>query len=739
MNQLAGTISTVIFRNDDFLIARLIEEGNREIIITGSMYGVDKGEKIAVQGKWVNHPKFGQQFEVERWEKPIPDTEENIIAFLSSDFIKGCGKVTAKRIVEKLGSKAIDIMMEQGVASLNGIKGIRAKNATTIIESVKKNFVLQLIISELNQYGITTKMATKIYKKFPNDPVGTIKKNPYLLTKLDMVGFIKADEIALRMGISSASAFRIEACAYYLLKEACYGEGHCFLPEEDFFRETINVLNKGCPEKVIKDQIINTLYNLEIGKKFTFEQKAVYLSYIYRYEINVAQKLSKMRGSRGGEAMPFLEKAIRDYQTDNRVVLAEQQREAIRALFQNNLLILTGGPGTGKTVITKAMIEIHSKQHPSHKIGLCAPTGRAARRLEEATGVFAQTAHSMIGKTPDGDPLHHKDNPLSFDLIIIDEVSMMDIHLASDLLDAVKQNAKILFIGDVDQLPSVGSGNFLNDMIEAGLPIVRLTEIFRQAQDSQIITNAHRVNQGKPIVIDSIKKDFYFLEYDSPCKISEMIRKSALRFIELGYPIEDILVLSPMRKGPNGTDELNIILQQALNPPSPDKQEWTVGKTTYRVGDKVIHIKNNKEKDIYNGEIGMVKEISVVMDEEEKEEKALICNFSGREIAYRQEDLKQLQLAYSITIHKSQGGQAPIVITPISMSHYRMLTRNLIYTGMTRAKKIMVYIGTRKALNVAIQNNKVTMRNTRLGERIKNIEKAKGNIVALESEWKKVH
>lgn len=738
---ITGTIVKVIFRRDDYLIARFIDSTNKEFIITGSMYGVEEGDKINVEGKWINHAKYGEQFEVERWERPLPDTKESVIAFLSSGVIKGCGPARAKLIAEKLGAKTITILMEQGESALVGIKGIGFATAKSIVESVKENFVLQQIISEFYQYGITPKMATKIYKTFKEDPVGKIKKNPYLLTQLDMVGFVKADEIALNMGVSPSSAYRIEACAYHVLKETCFEKGHCYLQEEEFFDEILSMLNKTCTNKLTLDEIINTLYNLENSSRFVFENGRVYLKYLYKCEVNVAQKLSKMRGTREGEAMPISQKnrieiAIRDYQAKNKIVLAEQQREAIRQLFQNNLLILTGGPGTGKTTVTKAMIDIYSKYHPNHEIGLAAPTGRAARRLEEATGKPAQTIHSMIGKTPEGNPLHNKENPLVYDLIIIDEVSMMDIQLANDFLNAVRPSTRIVFVGDVDQLSSVGAGNFLKDMIEAGLPTIKLTEIFRQAQESQIITNAHRVNRGLPIVIDEAKRDFYFLHYEDTEKIADMIKRSVLRFIELGYSIQDILVLSPMRKGIIGTDELNKMLQKALNPSSPDKAEWTVGQKTYRVGDKVIHTKNNKDKDIYNGEIGIISSIRTITDEEGNTQKILVCDFSGRKVVYYQEDVKQLQLAYSITIHKSQGGQAPIVITPISMSHYRMLARNLIYTAMTRAEKIMVFVGTKKAMNIAIRNDKVTRRNTRLAERIVNIERTIVKLKQLETGWK---
>jgi exodeoxyribonuclease V alpha subunit len=387
-------------------------------------------------------------------------------------------------------------------------------------------------------------------------------------------------------------------------------------------------------------------------------------------------------------------------------------------LFQYNVLILTGNPGTGKTVTTKALIDIYRQKNKNAYIGLCAPTGRAARRLAEVTGMEASTIHSMIGFRQGMEPEHDRHNPLPYDFIIVDEVSMMDIQLAYYLLEAIRPGTKVLFVGDVDQLPSVNPGNFLNDVINAGIPTVKLTEIFRQAQESQIIINAHRINKGQSIIIDESKNDFYFLHKEDPKEIAQLIKKSVLRFIQLGYSIEDILVLSPMKKGPIGTQELNRMLQEAVNPPSPAKDEWKVGKTVFRQGDKVIHTKNNRIKGLNNGEMGIVTRVGIHYDDEGMAHEALFCNFMGREVFYLKEELKELQLAYCITIHKSQGGQAPIVIMPVSTSHYIMLARNLIYTAITRAEEKVVMIGTKKALNIAVRNNKILQRNTRLTERL---------------------
>lgn len=720
-NCLQGELGRIIYRNDDFLIAILETEQGIEQVIKGSVLGVNKGEELIVHGEWTVHPKYGRQFEIERWERPLPATKEQAIVFLSSGLIKGCGPKRAKMIVNHLGSSAVEVMMEQGESAIQHIKGIGEKNARTIINSVKSNFEVQKIIGELSQYGISTNMAMKIYKEYGSNTVSVVKENPYLLTKLDLVGFLKADEIARKVGVSPLSGYRVEACVDYVLKEKCMSLGHCYLPENELIEQTLKVLNHNQSEneRVTWEDVSQSIYQLELKGRLIFEDGCVYPKYLHTYETTIACKLSKLTRCRDGEAMPEkLDARIKDYQRRHGIVLAEQQREAIRQLFWNNVLILTGGPGTGKTTVTKALIDIYRQKNRNTYIGLCAPTGRAARRLAEVTGMKASTIHSMIGFRQGEEPEYNRHNPLTYDFVIVDEVSMMDIQLAHFLLEAVKPGTKVLFVGDVDQLPSVNPGNFLKDMIEAGIPTVRLKKIFRQAQESQIIVNAHRVNQGLPLVIDEAKKDFYFIHQEKTEYIAELIKKSVLRFLQLGYRMEDILVLSPMKKGLIGTKELNRILQEAVNPAHPSKDEWKVGKTVFRQGDKVIHTKNNRAKGLNNGEMGIVTRVGVHYDDDGVAHQALYCTFMGQEVFYLKDELKELQLAYCITIHKSQGGQAPIVIMPVSTSHYIMLAKNLIYTGMTRAEEKVVLVGTQKALNIAIRNNKIVKRNTKLRERI---------------------
>ncbi|MFD1362692.1 SF1B family DNA helicase RecD2 [Lentibacillus salinarum] len=710
-----GTVSKIIYRNDDFLIARFSGD-SQETTIKGSILGVKQGEKLTVYGNWEHHAKYGKQFAVTRWERPLPKTDEQAIAFLASPLIKGCGEKRAKQIVNHLGTNALERIADEGVSCLTAIKGIGEKKAQKIADSVISTFEVQKIIGKLLQYGISAKMAMKLYKEYGSNAVAVIEENPYKLTELNLVGFHKADEIAKNMGITPLSGFRINACVQFVLKEKCFQAGHCYLPEDELIEETLRCLNHNTDEKVTNNEVIQSISNLE-EKRIVNDNGFVYPKFLHEHEMNLSWKLAKMQGSTRGKGVSSVVKHIKNYQKQHNVVLAEKQREAIRKLFEENLLILTGNPGTGKTTVVQAMIDIYKKVYKKDDIALCAPTGRASRKLAEVTGHAASTIHRLIGLQPGEAPQYSEDNPLSEQLIIIDEMSMVDVRLASKLMAAIQKDAIVLFVGDADQLPSVNPGNVLKDMIEGGIPNVKLTEIFRQAQESQIVTNAHRINQGQSLLIDDSKNDFYFIQKEDPKKIAHMLVKSAVRFVELGYALEDILVLSPIKKGPIGTITLNEALQETLNPASSSKKEWKKGNTIFRQGDKVIQTKNNYDKDVFNGDIGTIKDITQIKSDDEIID-VMICDFMGEEVEYTKDQLNELQLAYCITIHKSQGGQAPVVIIPVSTSHYIMLARNLIYTGMTRAEERMVFIGTKKAMHIAAGNNKVTQRNTKLAKRI---------------------
>ncbi|GAB3051203.1 SF1B family DNA helicase RecD2 [Virgibacillus ainsalahensis] len=718
MKEYTGIISRMLYQNEDFLIA-ILRTNSEEIKFTGDFYGVEKGEKMTVRGTWEHHPKYGDQFAVESWERPIPQTEEQILAFLSSPMVKGCGKKQAREIVQSFGKQTLEIISAEGESCLTDIEGIGRKRAKNIVNSVTNTFEIQKIVSKLLVYGITTKMALRFYKEFGSNTVEILKRNPYKLTELDLIGFLKADEIAKRIGIMPTSGYRIEACLQYVLKKCCFESGHSYIPKDELLYETEKALNHNSKpsDSVTKKELENSLMCTE-EKLIVNEDGCIFPKFLYHHEDNLSRKLSKMRGFRNGRGMPKLKSYLEKYQRMQKVTLAEKQKDSIWKLFKEQLLILTGGPGTGKTTVIRAMIDIYKEMYPKDKISLVAPTGRASRKLSEVTGQEASTIHRLIGYRQGEPPAYHQDNKLPCELLVVDEISMVDVSLGNHLVQALKDNTKVLFVGDTDQLPSVNPGNILGDMIQAGLPTIKLTEVFRQAQESQIINNAHRINQGKSILIDKEKDDFFFLLQENPEKIAALMVRSAKQFISRGYALSDILLLSPMRKGPVGTIALNEKLREALNPPNPDTQEWLVGKRVFRQGDKVIQILNNYDKQIFNGDIGIIQSVTEEKDDNGDSIDVMKVDYGGKVISYTKKDTKELELGYTITIHKSQGGEAPVVIIPVTTSHYNMLARNLMYTGMTRATEKMVFIGTEKAMNIAIHNDQILQRNSKLAERI---------------------
>lgn len=716
--QYEGTVKQLIYSNNDYLIA-LFETEKQIIKIIGNMFGIEPKEKLLIKGIWKQHQRYGKQLEVTEWKRPIPKSEDEAIEILSSGIIKGVGKARAKLIVKTLGDQAISIISKDGEKALSGIKGIGKKTAKDIAESVRRNYELQEVIKHLKEYNLEINVIQRLYKKYGTDTVAKVHQNPYRIMKVSNMSFFRVDEIAQKMGIKPQSGYRIGSCIKYTLNILCHQNGHTFIHQEILLRETLINLNRNIDETehVEEEELLQSIYDLE-DKLLVIEENRVYPKHLFEYEEGLAQKLSILRGSRGGEAMPKIEKYIKTYQTENGIILANNQREVIKRLMTEQVMVLTGGPGTGKTTVIKAIIDIYKKINNNGVICLCAPTGRASRKLQEATGHEAMTIHRLIGYRQGEPPLYHAKNKLNGDLFIVDEFSMADLEISYLFLDAVNKNAKILFVGDVDQLPSVGVGNVLADLISSSIPTVRLTEIFRQSENSQIVVNAHRINHGQSLLLDPEKNDFYFIHQSDLLRIQNLIIRSAVRFIELGYSLEDILILSPMHKGEVGVTLLNEKLRETLNPPSPYKKELHLGKRLFREGDKVIQNINNVDKNIFNGEIGIVKSITKEKGKNGELIDIIICEFDTKLVKYERKDTIELDLAYCITIHKSQGGEAPIVIMPVTISHKVMLARNLYYTGITRAKEKVVLIGTEHAMNIAINNNQITNRNSQLDKKI---------------------
>ncbi|GGI97744.1 SF1B family DNA helicase RecD2 [Paenibacillus hunanensis] len=685
------------------------------VVVKGSLFGMGKNERITVNGAWETHPKYGQQFAVTHWERPLPISTEQVVAFLSSKFVKGCGKKRAELIAKHLGDKAIDRIMQEGTGCLLDIRGVGSKNAGKIANSIQQNFEIQQVMAALMPYGITAELITKAYSAWGTECVDMICRNPYRLTELGSLGFVKADEVASQIGIDMDSPYRLNAALHHTLNEMCYGNGHCYVMEQELIDRTMQLLHG-----VDGREIWTELQLMAAHEQVIWERDRVYPKSLYIYESKLAYKVSCMV-QRPAQSAPNLDQLIREYQLQKKIVLAEKQREAIRMLFMQQLLIVTGNPGTGKTTTVQAMLELYQQKHTDAKIGLCAPAARAARRLGEITHRYSETLHLLLGFRPGEEPEYGESLPLPYDLVCIDEWSMADLQMAYYLFEAIGSRTKVILVGDSDQLASVGPGNVLRDLIAAGVPHIRLDEIFRRAKESQITMNAHRINGGKDIQIDDSKDDFYFIEQSSPEAIQRLMIRSVLRFLDIGYALDEIFILSPMKKGLIGTEELNVALQAAINPPAGDKVELKVQGMVYRQGDKILRLRRNDySKKVLNGDIGTVKGTKSLLDEEGKEtdEIGLLCDFYGHEVLLSQRELRDFGLGYAATIHKTIGCEAPIVIMPVSIEHRSMLIRENVYTGLTRAKQIAVMIGSRQALRYAIQNKNKSPRNTGLRERI---------------------
>ena len=745
--RLKGTIKKILFprpvtADTDFMIAILIGNGEVEVTVKGAMCGIHEKDEILIEGEWVNDKKYGMQVQVTGWERPIPTTKKQAIELLSSSLIKGCGPKTAKLIVEALGDGAIETILQQKEACLYRVKGISQKNATKIVVSLSDNFNVQNIIKHLAQYGVTVKMAIKLHKLYAGNSVPIVQANPYELANLSMVGFDQADTIALNMGVAENSSFRCQAAVLNIMKKY---DGHCYTEKDELIRDSLLMLNKRSKKILSESDIESALYYLNKAQKVVDDSGRIYLKSIYEHERTAARRIYELVTAKGSVVPKArIDHEIIRYQTKNKIILNTKQQEVIYQLFESNILVLTGGPGTGKSAVIKAASYIYQQLFPADKKALCAPTGRASQHLTMLSGMRAKTVHRILNwgvKTKADDEVSllkaKKDelNPLEEDLVIVDEWSMADIELASSLLRAIPQKGKVLFVGDPDQLPSVGPGAVLRDMIDSHVvPVVHLDEIYRQAKNSLITENAHRINRGEMIQTVQGRKDFIFLERPDAESVQKTILASVKQLLEIGYKIEDILVLSPMKKGAAGVIGLDEAVKALVNPASRQKKEVTIGNKSFRVGDLIIqNQKNSVDKDLYNGNMGILKAICLDPTDEENKEEGLLCDIGGSEVFLSREDIVEFDFTtgYSITTHKSQGGQAKVVIAPVITNHYVMLTRNILYTAMTRAEEMMILIGQKKAVTMAIANTTPNLRRTFLSERIRKLVEDKKKVAAV--------
>ncbi|WP_170270432.1 ATP-dependent RecD-like DNA helicase [Heliorestis acidaminivorans] len=715
---IKGIIKRIIFQKDDFHILSFMAEKTKEpITIVGDFFNVAPEDDLTVWGEWESHPKFGHQLKVSKWERPLPSTMEQIEKYLASGHIKGIGPVKAARIVREFGERTLDVI-QTGPDVLGNIKGINREQAQHIHQSIVERMEEQHLLLNLLHLGFSASMAKRAYKHFKSKTVDIVKTNPYRLTEVNLFGFHKADQIASHLGLPTDSSERIQAAILHVTEETTKSTGHCWLTRDETLEEALKLLNKN--SNVSWESAEKELtYLSTLDSQLVQMGEQIYPGRLFRAESIVANRISSLASSVHTNRHFPLHRMIELYEKRSKIKLAQNQREAVEAIFQTNLLILTGGPGTGKTQTTRAIIDIFEQVNTNAKIVLSAPTGRASRRMSEVTGREAGTIHSLLKINKSGKPTYDTNNPLPCDLLVIDESSMLDISLARRVFEAISDDTKILLVGDIDQLPSVGPGNVLNDLINAGVPTVRLIEIFRQGKESQIVINAHRINQGKNIDIAVNKDDFFFIAKEDPEEIAHLILRSVRRLLQKGMTMEEIQVLCPMKKGPAGTTNLNRLIQSTVNPKIYGMHELASGNEVFRIGDKVIQTKNNYGKQVFNGDVGIVQNVGSFYDEDEgREVMSLTASFNGETVRYQENELGQLSLAYAVTVHKSQGSEYEAVIMPVTTQHYVMLARNLLYTAVTRAKKMVILVGTQKALHLAIRNNKISQRNTGLIHKI---------------------
>lgn len=711
--------------------------------VIGSLFDVNVGSVLLVDGNWKVDAKYGRQFAAESWEETLPATVYGMEKYLGSGLIKGVGPKFAKRIVQKFGTETFQII-EENINRLIEVEGIGNKRIQMIADSWEKQKEIKNVMLFLQENGVSTSYAAKIYKQYGNESISVVKENPYRLADdIWGIGFKTADQIAEKLGFAKNSFVRLRSGIMYTLSELG-NDGHVYAEKKQLIQTASELLETEDAYIVMTmDEMLNKeelIQEKNIVKLNEAQEpiEAIYLPPFYYAEIGVAGKLKKLAESPAEDKLwtglrkARMESGKEDLSVDVsaiekkvKMTYDDVQRDAIRRAAAAKVMVLTGGPGTGKTTTTHGIISAYKAY--GLRILLAAPTGRAAKRMTEATGLEAKTIHRLLECKPPEGYQKNEENPLEGDVLIVDECSMIDIILMNALLKAIPPNMRLIMVGDIDQLPSVGAGNVLRDIIDSGsFPVIRLTRIFRQAQTSRIIMNAHRINEGKtPDISNGKDADFFFMENEDAeaavTQIVELVKKKLPNYYHVDS--KEIQVLTPMQRGVVGATNLNLALQEALNPTEQEvfvrgkgairlpKETLRRSGYAFRAEDKVMQIKNNYDKEVFNGDIGIVESVDT-------ENRMLKVNFDNKIVSYDVTELDELVHAYATTIHKSQGSEYPIVVMPILMNHYVMLQRNLIYTGITRAKKILVMVGTKKALNYAIRNVTVLKRNTLLKERL---------------------
>jgi exodeoxyribonuclease V alpha subunit len=723
---LQGVVERITYHSEEsgYTIARLKAPRTSELVtIVGNFANVQAGQTLQMQGIWREHPKYGTQFQVMQYHETKPATLTGIEKYLGSGLIKGVGPVTAKRIVAHFKLETLDIIENQ-IERLIEVPGIAKKRVNMIQTAWTTQKAIKDVMLFLQGHGVSTTYAVKIYKHYGNESIATVTQNPYRLA-IDVygIGFVTADAIARNLGIHPNSEYRYRSGILHVLGEASE-DGHCFLPQPELVEKVVTRL--ALPDHQIEPaDILSLTTDMSLDEELIMQggtgdwqgQFVCYAPPFFNSEQGLANRVRRLLGQPIAVDLDRVERWIDRFTEKTGLQLSDQQRQAVVMAASHRMLILTGGPGVGKSFTCRTIVSLWKAMGKA--IALASPTGRAAQRLSEMTGQEAKTIHRLL----EFDPKHLKfkrdpDSPIPADAIVIDEASMLDLFLANSLFKAIAPGAHLLLVGDTDQLPSVGPGAVLHDLIKSGLiPVMRLTQVFRQAQTSAIVSNAHRINQGEfprlEPVSNSPRSDCLWFDASEPEHGVQAIRDLITHLIpQLGFdPAREMQVLCPMTRGEVGTRHLNQVLQQLINPPSSEKAELVRGGMTLRVGDRILQQKNDYDREVFNGDLGVITAIDI-------EEQEVTAAFSDRSVTYDYADLNEITLAFATTIHKSQGSEYPVVVLPVFMQHYIMLSRNLIYTGVTRARQLVILVGSQKAVRMAVGQVKDQQRYTLLAHRL---------------------
>ncbi|MCL2164400.1 MAG: ATP-dependent RecD-like DNA helicase [Oscillospiraceae bacterium] len=710
MEKLKAVVERITYANEDngFSVIKVKSHGYSDLVtVVGKFAAINAGAVAEFYGEWVVDSKYGRQFSASQYKETMPATLSGLEKYLGSGMIKGIGPVNARRIVKHFREDTLKVIEEQP-NRLCEISGIGEKRVEMITTAWKEHMEIKNVMLFLQEHGISTAYAIKIFKTYGDESIDVVKDDPYRLADdIWGIGFRTADRIAQQLGFEKESKKRCMAGVVYVLNEFS-GDGHCYAPKGELIERSVKILEIG------EDLVAECVAELAAEKKIIeWEDDKMFIPSLYYSEMGLAQRIERIVKTKSAGVLAVAgdnaEVIIERVEREARIKYDSVQTEAVKEALASEFTVITGGPGTGKTTVTKAVIRAF--EAVGAKVFLAAPTGRAAKRMTEATRREAKTVHRLLEIKPPNNYKRNSDNPLECDVLIVDEASMLDSVLAYNLLKAVRNEAKVVFVGDVDQLPSVGPGNVLKDIISSGaVCTVELKKIFRQAMGSDIVKNAHRVNRGEfPSLKNHEGTDFFFIEEEdfagAAGKIIELCKTRLPKYYGID-PVEDIQVLCPMNRGDTGAINLNAELQKALN---PSDETISYGNLRFRIGDKVMQIRNNYEKNVFNGDIGRITSI-------DREDRTVVIKYDGNDIEYDVTELDEVVLAYAITVHKSQGSEYKLVVAPVTTQHFMMLQKNLLYTCITRAKTAMVIVGSKKAVAIAVKNQKAAVRNTMLAE-----------------------